>query len=142
MIDAYFQDATVEVWYYDTLADMKLWEQNPIVQYIEEPILLNINSKQQQVATIFIQQGDTELFDNQVLYWQMNDYSFFQVGGVHKDRSPLNTVRRDLASVEVRLDKKSVLYGRVADNVFTALESIGGFMESLMHIGTLVVIFF
>lgn len=72
----------------------------------------------------------------------MNDYSFFQVGSVHQDRTPLNTVRRDLASVEVRLDKKSVLYGRVADNVFTALESIGGFMESLMHIGTLVVIFF
>lgn len=54
MIDAYFQDVTVEVWYYDTLADMKLWEQNPIVQYIEEPILLNINSKQEQVATIFV----------------------------------------------------------------------------------------
>lgn len=35
-----------------------------------------------------------------------------------------------------------VIYGRVADTIFSGLEQIGGFMESLMHIGFLLVFFF
>jgi hypothetical protein len=37
---------------------------------------------------------------------------------------------------------KGVTYGRVADTIFSALEAIGGFYESLMHIGILFVFFF
>jgi hypothetical protein len=46
------------------------------------------------------------------------------------------------ASVTIRKDRQSVVYGRVADSVFSGMESIGGFLESLMHIGALLVFFF
>lgn len=35
-----------------------------------------------------------------------------------------------------------MIYGRVADTIFTGMEAIGGFFESLMHIGILFVFFF
>jgi len=47
-----------------------------------------------------------------------------------------------MASVKVRLDPKTAIYGRVADTILSGLESIGGFYESLMHIGILFVYFF
>lgn len=47
-----------------------------------------------------------------------------------------------MATVRVILDKKRVIYGRVADNLFSAMESVGGFHESLMHIGFMLVCFF
>ena len=47
-----------------------------------------------------------------------------------------------MASIKLRLDSKSVIYGRVADTLFTALEQIGGFFESLIHIGMVLVYFF
>jgi hypothetical protein len=47
-----------------------------------------------------------------------------------------------MASVKVRLDPKTVIYGRVADTMLSGLEAIGGFNESLMHIGILFVFFF
>jgi len=40
------------------------------------------------------------------------------------------------------LDQKYVIYGRVADNIFGGLEAIGGFYESILHIGFLLVFFF
>lgn len=42
----------------------------------------------------------------------------------------------------VSLDNKQVIYGRVADNIFTALESIGGFFHSVTNIGFVLVWFF
>jgi hypothetical protein len=47
-----------------------------------------------------------------------------------------------MGRVRVILDIKAVTYGRVADTIFSALEAIGGFYESLMHIGILFVFFF
>lgn len=46
------------------------------------------------------------------------------------------------ATLIVRLDNKSIVYGRLADTLFNALESIGGFYESIRHIGLLAVFFF
>ena len=47
-----------------------------------------------------------------------------------------------LATVNVRLDTKSVVYGRVSESLLKALEAMGGFLESMMLIGTVLVIFF
>jgi hypothetical protein len=46
------------------------------------------------------------------------------------------------ASIVLALDKRSIYHGRIADNIVKGLESIGGFFESLMHIGLLLVFFF
>lgn len=54
----------------------------------------------------------------------------------------MDSSSRAMASFQIRLDQKSVIYGRVASTIFTGLESIGGFLESLMHIGVMVVFFF
>jgi hypothetical protein len=40
------------------------------------------------------------------------------------------------------MDQKRVVFGRVAENLFTGLESVGGFYESMMHIGVMFVFFF
>jgi hypothetical protein len=55
---------------------------------------------------------------------------------------PWDPVERSLLSVKVVLDSKSVGYGRVSESVLKALEEIGGFSESMMHIGVLMVLFF
>lgn len=45
-------------------------------------------------------------------------------------------------SVKVRMDSKQITYGRVADTIFSGMETIGGFYESLSHVGFLLVFFF
>lgn len=44
--------------------------------------------------------------------------------------------------MRVRAGTKKYTYMRLADNIFSGLESIGGFFESLMHIGAILVAFF
>jgi hypothetical protein len=40
------------------------------------------------------------------------------------------------------LDSKEITYGRVVDTIFSGLETVGGFYESISHIGLLLVFFF
>jgi len=47
-----------------------------------------------------------------------------------------------MTSINVRLDTKSVRFERVSDTILTGLQSIGGFYESVMHIGVLLTFFF
>jgi hypothetical protein len=47
-----------------------------------------------------------------------------------------------MASVKVSLDSREIIYGRVADTVFSGLETCGGFYESIIHIGMIFVFFF
>ena len=54
----------------------------------------------------------------------------------------MNTASKNLASIKVRLDQKTVLFTRKADTIFNGLESVGGFYESLSHIGLLLVFYF
>lgn len=56
--------------------------------------------------------------------------------------APFDSTVGILASVKIRLDSQHIIYGRVADTIFSGLESIGGFFESLIHIGMVIVIFF
>lgn len=79
--------------------------------------------------------------DHYFMYWQKLSHYFIQVEDVRQTSMRMNA-KKVMASAKVRLDNKQVIYGRVADNLFSALESIGGFHESLMHIGIMAVIFF
>ena len=92
------------------------------------------------MADIFIQQANTDLYDEYFSYWREYSLPFAQVSKVQKDALP--SISNLKAEFRVRMDSKQVIYGRVADTIFSALESIGGFMESLMHIGMLLVFFF
>lgn len=86
-----------------------------------------------------------DLRDDYFAYWQLKEYQYVEVSGRHvspkyQDLSKQGSVVR--ASLSITLDKRSLLHGRIADSIVSGLESIGGFFESLMHIGLLLVFFF
>ena len=86
--------------------------------------------------------AETELLDNYFTYWQKSQSEFFQADTIKYFSHTLNPLTRTLATVKVRLDQKSILFTRKASTIFNGLESIGGFYESLRHIGLLLVIYF
>jgi hypothetical protein len=47
-----------------------------------------------------------------------------------------------MADVKIKMGNTSIIYGRVADSLFSGMESIGGFYESLIHMGMLLVAYF
>jgi hypothetical protein len=74
------------------------------------------------------------------MYWYLIVQDYYQV-------EPIQTslVRRsgnEWASIDVKLGDKIVIYGRVADTIFSGLESIGGFFHSVTNIGFVLVFFF
>jgi hypothetical protein len=91
-----------------------------------------------------VQQAKTELLDDIFMMWLKTGLYFAKVAGVKvsETRHNLSSVPKVMGRVRVMLDMKTVTYGRVADTIFSALEAIGGFYESLMHIGILFVFFF
>ncbi len=76
------------------------------------------------------------------MYWLKDAYTFFKVESVKTTSVRMSDSSKVWASVTTKKDRQSVVYGRVADSVISGLESIGGFLESLMHIGALLVFFF
>lgn len=87
-----------------------------------------------------IQDAETELRDQYFQYWIHHMYDFFMAAiGRYESRA---LVTSNLVKVKVRLDQKSTTYLRRADTIFNGLESIGGFYESLKHIGILLVFYF
>ena len=76
------------------------------------------------------------------MYWDMKKTSFCRVSHFTQDRKITGQKTNMKGYVSLRLDMKQITYGRVADNLFSALEEIGGFHESLMHIGFILVCFF
>lgn len=112
---------------------------DPIKPFIDEPISIGANKNER--ATLYIQKVETEQLDHYFMYWYKEHLEFVKVSAVQTgDKiSRDNEVR---AEVQIRLDQKYTIYGRIADNVIKGLESIGGFFESLMHIGMLLVFFF
>jgi hypothetical protein len=90
-----------------------------------------------------LQDAHTELFDEFFKIWSKVETHFVQVEKAkHTWYRHRPGAKRVMASVKVRLDPKTVIYGRVADTMLSGLEAIGGFNESLMHIGILFVFFF
>jgi hypothetical protein len=74
------------------------------------------------------------------MIWEFTKRHTYTIATVkHESRKALT---RALATVKIRLDQKSVIFGRVSESLLKALEEIGGFLESMMIIGTIMVLFF
>lgn len=86
--------------------------------------------------------AETHLLDHYFEYWMKAISHFYTIENVQSRSVPLNPASKVLSSVKVRLDQKEIIYGRVADTIFSGLESCGGFFESLIHIGMVIVFFF
>lgn len=87
-----------------------------------------------------IQPSKAELIDQIFKYWEKTYLKFSQVS----DNIRTISYKRHnnvIAKVIVRLDDRTVIYGRVADSIFNGLEAIGGFYECMHHIGVLIVFF-
>lgn len=89
---------------------------------------------------MLIASAETELRDHYFAYWIHDMQEFFIVNFGRADSS--NMPASTIASVKVRQDLKSYIYIRRADTIFNGLESVGGFYESLKHIGILIVFYF
>ncbi|TNV84898.1 hypothetical protein FGO68_gene5339 [Halteria grandinella] len=141
-IDRFFSDIRFNIYYVNQMLQFKDFSDNPVKKYVQDPaIQLQLKSWEEQEAQILVSQAKTEFMDHYFMYWQKISQYFIQVDKVHLTSFKLNS-NKALASAKIRLDNTQVIYGRVADNLFSALESIGGFHESLMHIGFMAVIFF
>ena len=75
------------------------------------------------------------------MYWLKKSEKFFTIENYRISESPVPSNGR-VGSVKIKLDQRSVIYGRVSDNIFGGLEAVGGFYESLIHIGMILVFFF
>ncbi|TNV84426.1 hypothetical protein FGO68_gene15845 [Halteria grandinella] len=137
-IDALFGIVDMQIVYKNNMFDFKNFE-NPWANFIDEPILLH--KDEQNMAEILIQSSTTELYDHYFEYWIQDKLQSAIVSNV--ERRAINfSQQKVVAQVRIRMDQREVTYGRVADTIFSALEQIGGFMESLMHLGLLLVFFF
>ncbi|TNV83661.1 hypothetical protein FGO68_gene8648 [Halteria grandinella] len=108
-----------------------------IETYIDEPLELTLQYGQLNSAEISVQSAKTELLDSYFEYWLKKEYTFAQI-----DSTRLLSTNKHRGQVKIRGSNIRVIYMRVADNIFSGLESIGGFFESLMHIGAIIVVFF
>jgi hypothetical protein len=87
-------------------------------------------------------EAKTELLDHYFKYWEKLIEYFFTVEDVLSNTYNFNQQSKVLLSVQVRFDQKYIIFGRLADTIFSGLETIGGFYESLIHIGMVLVFFF
>ena len=87
-----------------------------------------------------IQPSKAELIDQIFKYWEKTYLKFSQVSDNIRTIS-YKRYNNVIAKVIVRLDDRTVIYGRVADSIFNGLEAIGGFYECMHHIGVLIVFF-
>lgn len=92
---------------------------------------------------MFLQTAKTELLDHIFKYWEKTSYKFVEVNDVKRNQyKHIPSKDKVLGTVKLRLSSKSVVYGRVADSIFSGLEATGGFYESMHHLGVLLVFFF
>jgi hypothetical protein len=85
-----------------------------------------------------------DLRDDYFMYWNIKEHEYVEVSNrqittEYNNSSSTSIIR---AALSIKLDHRSLLHGRIADSIVAGLESIGGFFESLMHIGLLLVFFF
>ena len=83
--------------------------------------------------------------DDYFMYWSKKEHEYVEVN--NKEISNQYYVPNDAgpiirAAIKCILNRKSIFHGRITDSIVSGLESIGGFFESLMHIGLLIVFFF
>lgn len=127
--------------YTNTLLDFSEYE-SPVKTYIDEPISLQLDPTQEALVTMLVQPASSDLYDNYLEIWSQKSQDFFTIDTVRTSSQNMDPTTNVLATVNVRLDTKSVVYGRVSESLLKALEAMGGFLESMMLIGTVLVIFF
>ncbi|TNV83771.1 hypothetical protein FGO68_gene3547 [Halteria grandinella] len=141
-IDTYFNDAQAQLSYVNSNFNFKEFDKDPIQYYLDQSITFSLNSVQEQEVTLYLMEGKTELIDHYFKYWEKLIEYFFTIETVKMKSYNFNVKTKVMASVKMRLDSKYIVYGRLADTIFSGLETIGGFYESLIHIGMVVVFFF
>jgi hypothetical protein len=117
--------------------------QNPLKQYVEDSIDLNLVPNYENEAVLSLQTAKSELLDHIFKYWEKVSYKFVEIVDVMNSQY-IHTPGKDkvLGTVRLKLSSKSAIYGRVADSIFNGLEATGGFYESIYHLGVMLVFFF
>ncbi|TNV84542.1 hypothetical protein FGO68_gene6627 [Halteria grandinella] len=133
LIQSYFGSLKAKIYYQNANFNSKRYNGEEIEWYIEE---LGF-SAQVNNYELSVQEGETELLDSYFTYWIMDKMKFALVDSIWKGYKS-----DSIFEISLKLSNKKSVYLRVADTIFSGLESIGGFFESLMHIGTLLVCFF
>jgi hypothetical protein len=101
---------------------------SPVRYFLEEPLSLSkLSIDRVQVADLFFQKATTEQYDGYFSYWIQSINNFARIIQVDRKSVPRSAESSLRAVVRLRLDKRLVIYGRVADTIFSALEQIGGF---------------
>ncbi|TNV84028.1 hypothetical protein FGO68_gene14121 [Halteria grandinella] len=132
----YFSNLQLIVYYQNVNFNSKQFEEGKMLEYyIDEPLVINLG--QSNRVDLSIQLASTEMYDGYLQYWLKHQLRFARVDKIQKQATSEN-----LGEVRIRGSTTKVIYMRVADNIFSGLESIGGFFESLMHIGAILVAFF
>ncbi|TNV84725.1 hypothetical protein FGO68_gene11045 [Halteria grandinella] len=143
-IDAFFnsQVARLQVHYVNANLNFKEFNKLPVQYFIDDPINVYFESDRINSQDIVISSVSTEFQDNIFAYWEQQKFSFFKVSSAPNSSRKKSTSDIQIVQVKIRMDQKRVIYGRVADTLFNGLEEIGGFYESIRHIGFLLVFFF
>ncbi len=114
----------------------------PIRYYIDDPIIIQVSPDYESESRIEIAPGKTELIDHLFKYWEKISYKFVHVKNIiNKQIQHYPSNDNIVASIKIVLDRKMIIYGRVADTVLEGLEKVGGFYESLHLIGHMFVFF-
>ncbi len=91
----------------------------PIRHYIDDPIIVQLSPDYESQTRIEISPGKTELIDDFFRYWEKISYKFAHVKNViQKQIQHYPSNDNIVASVNIALDRKMIIYGRVADTVF------------------------
>ena len=65
----YFNDLVISTIYVDSLLDFKDFNGSPIQHYLEEPVLVQLDSEFSKTLTLKVQQAKTELLDDIFMMW-------------------------------------------------------------------------
>jgi hypothetical protein len=69
------QNLIVEVIYSNTMFDFKVFG-SPVINYFEEPLTLSLSNNTLQYTEFFVNQAESELYEQYVSYWQKDSDNF------------------------------------------------------------------
>ena len=77
-IDSYFSNVQLQILYVNTNFDMKDFV-SPIQLYIDDPLMVQLDTSKQQLVTIQVENATTQLLDDVFAYWRESEQDFFHV---------------------------------------------------------------
>ncbi|CDW88989.1 UNKNOWN [Stylonychia lemnae] len=112
--------------------------------YIDDQHEIFIEMDRNQVDELRVKQAFSQQWDNVFTFWDYSYLFFFQLDGIFNKNYPSSIVldQNNVAAISIHLERKSIKYVRLVENVFDVLESIGGFKESIHSIILIMIIFF